>query len=259
MTEKVLDMLFQENKADLAKPQGYKDNFKEYGLPYKYFLLEMFNKQKELQTFLAERGKTQLFPERVEFAVQPDCQLAIYHLFCMQVEYNELKVELNKIAEDPETDTIDARYELIDMFFFMFNVGIYTGIDMQAVIDLVEGYTKQDASCHGKQLVTDVKQIDAAIVDLMNYIDTLPWKAWKEYPYNTFFTPIVKQTTQNLYSHAVHNMIEWAKLVFNESDKSLFDLYMNKWEENHRRQLDINAGYVLKSSDESIENSDQEA
>ena len=87
----------------------------------------------------------------------------------------------------------------------------------------------------------------------MNYIDKLPWKAWKDYDlanYN-FTSPNIIE----YYSLALYNMVIYAKFAFKETNKSLFDLYMNKWIENKRRQEDINSGYVLT---ENIENNSQE-
>ena len=252
MTKEALDMLFKENVADQKKNQSYKDNFKEYELPDKYFLLEMYNKQKELQTFLAERGKTEVFPQIVTDVIQPNVQLAIYHLFCMQIEFNELKVELNKLSEslDDKIDTIDARYELIDMFFFMFNVGIYTGLDMMAVVNRIDEFTKGVPSAPDQQRIafTNVYSINFAIEQLMNYIDKLPWKAWKEYDLSTF--DYTNPQIIEYYASAVNAIVEWAKEIFGETDKSLFDLYMNKWEENRRRQIDINSGYILASANQ---------
>lgn len=250
MTKDALDMLFKENIADQKKNQSYKDNFKEYELPDKYFLLEMYNKQKELQTFLAERGKTEIFPQVITDVIQPNVQLAIYHLFCMQIEFNELKVELNKLANDLDgnTDTIDARYELIDMFFFMFNVGIYTGLDMMAVVNKIDEFTKAEIREDQRSSYTNVSSINFAIEQLMNYIDKLPWKAWKEYNLATF--DYTNPQIIEYYASAVNAIVNWAKEMFNETDKSLFDLYMNKWEENRRRQIDKNSGYILASADQ---------
>lgn len=245
--EAALDLLFSENVEDKKKLQSYKDKFKEYELPDKYYLLEMYNKQKELQTFLADRGKTNKFPQLVTEVTQPDVQLAIYHLFCMQIEFNELKVELNKLANSlvDNPDTVDARYELIDMFFFMFNIGIYTGLDIMAVVNKVDNYcTTEDSSVKS---YTDVNHINFAIENLMNYIDKLPWKAWKEYDLINFDFTNSKIT--DYYASAIHAMIDWAKDTFKENNKSLFDLYMNKWEENKRRQIDPDSGYVLSKPD----------
>lgn len=248
-----LDLLFSENNADTNKNQDYKKDFKEFDLPNKYFLMEMYSKQKELQSFLASKGKTKQFPDRMSNATQKDIELAIYHLFCMQVEHQELKVELAKIikfkaenapdAEVPEDLKISARYELIDIFFFMFNVGIYSGLDIIEVINAIEQIKEENS-------ITDPSKtynIEIAIENLLNYIDKLPWKAWKEYDYNKFYqmSDFDKQQITNAYAKALHECITWGKIAFNETDKSLFDLYMNKWVENKRRQEDINSGYVL--------------
>lgn len=253
MTDQALDLLFNENTEDKTKVQSYKDTFKEFELPSKYYMLEMYNKQKELQQFLADRRKTSFFPSKLEHVEQRDVQLAIYHLFCMQVEFAELREELNQLAVLSEKDAnyqsklLDARYELIDMFFFMFNVGIYTGLNMQKVVDTISRECVfHDASSHGKQICTDIGNLNYAVAKLMNYIDKLPWKAWKEYDYKEMYSRLAyeDQVVQE-YASAIHAVTEWSKLVFAETDESLFNLYMNKWEENHRRQLDINAGYVL--------------
>lgn len=242
---------FEENCIDTNKKQSYKETFKEYELPDKYYLLEMYNKQKELQQFLVSKNKTHKFPNRIEDVIKLDVQTAIYHLFCMQIEFNELKVELRKLinADDLRrlpSDFIDARYELIDMFFFMFNVGVYTGLDILSVVEEVAERTH-----HSTHLTIDntskdfnnVDEINIAIDNLMNYIDKLPWKAWKDYDYKSFDFQNPKLI--EYYANAVYYLIEYAKMTFNETDKSLFNLYMNKWEENIRRQEDKDSGYVL--------------
>lgn len=248
-----LDTLFNENNADVNKNQDYKSNFQEFELPNKYYLIEMYNKQRELQQFLADRGKTKPFPFVRSNARQDDIQLAIYHLFCMQIEYQELKIELNKISQYeeenpgngvPDEITISARYELIDMFFFMFNVGIYSGLDINEVVNYIEN--------NDEQAIVDKNStalIDKAINSLLNYIDKLPWKAWKEYDYSRFYamSMLDKQMIIKAYADALKFIVNWAKAVFAETDKSLFDLYMNKWIENKRRQEDINSGYILST------------
>jgi intergrase/recombinase len=119
-------------------------------------------------------------------ATQKDIELAIYHLFCMQVEHQELKVELAKIikfkaenapdVEVPEDLKISARYELIDIFFFMFNVGIYSGININDVVNYTENNTEIGIiDSYG------TANLEFAVQYLLNYIDKLPWKAWKEY------------------------------------------------------------------------------
>lgn len=245
-----LDTLFNENSADVNKNQDYKENFKEFELPKKYFLIEMYNKQKELQQFLADKGKTNAFPEKMSDARLTDIQTAIYHLFCMQIEHQELKVEMNKILQwktengdnIPEELTISARYELIDMFFFMFNVGIYSGLDITEVVNYRENNDENamiDAS--------STMNLEVAIERLLDYVDKLPWKAWKEYDYTTFYnmSQLNKRQIIKAYGEALNEMVSWAKVTFGETDKSLFDLYMNKWVENKRRQEDINSGYIL--------------
>lgn len=246
---------FEENKIDTNKIQSYKETFKEYALPNKYYLLEMYNKQKELQQFLVSKNKTQAFPSKVEDVVQSDVQIAIYHLFCMQIEFNELKVELKKLenADDlrrsPE-DFIDARYELIDMFFFMFNVGVYTGLDISSVIEEVAKRTHHSTyfaiDTFKAKDFSNVDEIDIAIENLMNYVDKLPWKAWKEYNYEAF--DYANSKLIEYYATAVYYLVEYARMTFNETDKSLFNLYMNKWEENIRRQKDKDLGYIFTAN-----------
>lgn len=256
-----LDILFSENTGDQNKSQDYKEHFQEYELPEKYYLMEMYQKQKELQTFLAERGRTQSFPKNALEVKQSDVQLAIYHLFCMQIEYQELITEVKKLAEienfRPEVEGLDARYELIDMFFFMFNVGIYTGIDMLTVINTVEEYNNTNTG--GEYPYKDILSftlIDEAITNLMNYIDKLPWKAWKQYDYATL--NLTDKYIIGYYANAVRLMVSYAKVIFDETDKSLFDLYMNKWEENRRRQIDINSGYNVLDVQQNSDNNDQQ-
>ena len=253
-----LETLFTENSADINKNQDYKNNFQEFELPKKYFLIEMYNKQKELQQFLANKGKTNAFPEKLSDARLADIQTSIYHLFCMQIEHQELKVEMNKILQwktengdnVPEELTISARYELIDMFFFMFNVGIYSGLDITEVVNYREN---NDESTIVDSLSTI--NLEVAIERLLDYIDKLPWKAWKEYDYNTFYnmSQLNKRQIIKAYGEALNEMVSWAKIAFNETDKSLFDLYMNKWTENKRRQEDINSGYILNKPGDILE------
>lgn len=242
---------FVENKEDQSKDQSYKNQFKNYSLPSKYYLVEMYNKQKELQTFLKSKGKTQEFPNNIMNVKQPNVQLAIYHLFCMQIEFNELKVELSNLVNNPDNSNVDdARFELIDMFFFMFNVGIYTGLDIMAVMEEMNSFIIDNRETEPNYF--DTNDITFAIGDLMNYIDKLPWKAWKEYDYSKF--DFNNREIISYYALALSGMVDWAKRTFKETDESLFNLYMNKWEENKRRQVDINSGYILSDI---TENSDK--
>lgn len=247
--QQALNTLFVENKEDQNKNQDYKNNFKEYDIPDKYYLIEMYNKQKELQKFLSDRGKTRPFPDKMSNATQTDIATSIYHLFCMQVETKELEVECDKIQKYKEENNtsvvpadlaISARYELIDIFFFLFNVGIYSGIDINKVLEEVE-----EQSVFALALPLDINSV---ATHLLNYIDKLPWKAWKEYDYSTFYnkSPYEIKSIIIDYAIALRLCIAWGQATFNETIKSLFDLYMNKWEENKRRQEDPDSGYVLK-------------
>lgn len=247
---KEIDLLFKENTEDTNKNQDYKNNFKNYTLPNKYFLLEMYSKQKELQSFLANKGKTSKFPSNVYEVRQSDVQLAIYHLFCMQIEAEELKVELDKLEVLAGEDNISARYELIDMFFFMFNVGIYTGLDIEKVLNLIHNDI-DDLKDYKSDYSADLPMLAEINTNLLNYIDKLPWKAWKDYDYNTFFNNQSNlDQCYSYYAKAIFGLVKWSIRAFNECHQSLFDLYMNKWEENKRRQEDLNSGYVLNKQED---------
>ena len=244
--EKALNLLFTENKEDVNKNQDYKNNFKEYSLPVHYYLVEMYNKQKELQKFLADKGKTCAFPELYTQVKQSDVQLAIYHLFCMQVEKEELLAELDKCQSGD--DEISAKYELIDMFFFMFNVGIYTGLDINKVFNnIVEDLVVIENTPYDHSF--DKPLLEAINTSLTNYIDKLPWKAWKDYDYNTFYLKLGFTECYIYYAQAVLDLVKWAKRAFNQDLISLYNFYMNKWEENKRRQEDLTSGYVLNTTE----------
>ena len=236
--QQALNTLFVENKEDQNKNQDYKNNFKEYDIPDKYYLIEMYNKQKELQKFLSDRGKTRPFPDKMNNATQTDIATSIYHLFCMQVETKELEVECDKIQKYKEENNtsvvpadlaISARYELIDIFFFLFNVGIYSGIDINKVLE-------------------EVEEQSVFALALPYYNVSYHWYYWKEYDYSTFYnkSPYEMKSIIIDYAIALRLCIAWGQSTFNETIKSLFDLYMNKWEENKRRQEDPDSGYVLK-------------
>lgn len=278
---KIIDQLFSENEADKTKDQSYKDTLKEYDLPEKYYLLEMYNKQKELQEFLATKGRTGSIPPALSAVRQTDVQLAIYHLYCMQVELKELQVELKKIedfaqccpiskssliSEDGDK-LIDARFELIDLFFFMFNVGIYTAVDIYKVVDIVSERIKNTpVFCdNGQQMIrTSSEDLTNAIDLLIDYIDKLPWKAWKEYDYEDNYKKLVianNTTLDNspikLYASAISSVIYWAHNYLDEDATSLFNLYMHKWNENKRRQIDVHSGYNVVSEQSLEQNNAQ--
>lgn len=278
---KIIDQLFSENEADKTKDQSYKDTLKEYDLPEKYYLLEMYNKQKELQEFLATKGRTGSIPPALSAVRQTDVQLAIYHLYCMQVELKELQVELKKIedfaqccpiskssliSEDGDK-LIDARFELIDLFFFMFNVGIYTAVDIYKVVDIVSERIKNTpVFCDkGQQMIrTSSEDLTNAIDLLIDYIDKLPWKAWKEYDYEDNYKKLVianNTTLDNspikLYASAISSVIYWAHNYLDEDATSLFNLYMHKWNENKRRQIDVHSGYNVVSEQSLEQNNAQ--
>ena len=277
---KIIDQLFSENEADKTKDQSYKDTLKEYDLPEKYYLLEMYNKQKELQEFLATKGRTGSIPPALSAVRQTDVQLAIYHLYCMQVELKELQVELKKIedfaqccpiskasliSEDGDK-LIDARFELIDLFFFMFNVGIYTAVDIYKVVDIVSERIKNTpVYADTEQMIrTSSADLTNAIDSLISYIDKLPWKAWKEYNYEDNYKKLVianNTTLDNspiqLYASAVSSVVYWAHNHLGEDATSLFNLYMHKWNENKRRQIDIHSGYNVVSEQSLEQNNAQ--
>lgn len=278
---KIIDQLFSENEADKTKDQSYKDTLKEYDLPEKYYLLEMYNKQKELQEFLATKGRTGSIPPALSAVRQTDVQLAVYHLYCMQVELKELQVELKKIedfaqccpiskssliSEDGDK-LIDARFELIDLFFFMFNVGIYTAVDIYKVVDIVSERIKNSpVFCDkGQQMIrTSSEDLTNAIDLLIDYIDKLPWKAWKEYDYEDNYKKLVianNTTLDNspikLYASAISSVIYWAHNYLDEDATSLFNLYMHKWNENKRRQIDVHSGYNVVSEQSLEQNNAQ--
>lgn len=278
--EKIIDQLFSENEQDVNKDQSYKETMKEYELPEKYYLLEMYNKQKELQDFLAKRGRTGSIPPALSAVRQTDVQLAIYHLYCMQVELKELQVELEKIEDfaqccpisksslisEIEDKLIDARFELIDLFFFMFNVGIYTAVDIYKVVDIVSERIKNTPvfdDCQ-QMIRTSSEYLKYAIDSLINYIDKLPWKAWKEYDYEDNYKKLVisnNTTLDNspiqLYASAVSNVVYWAHNYLGEDATSLFNLYMHKWNENKRRQIDVHSGYNVVSEQSLEQNNAQ--
>ena len=278
---KIIDQLFSENEADKTKDQSYKDTLKEYDLPEKYYLLEMYNKQKELQEFLATKGRTGSIPPALSAVRQTDVQLAIYHLYCMQVELKELQVELKKIEDfaqccpisksslisETEDKLIDARFELIDLFFFMFNVGIYTAVDIYKVVDIVsERIQNTPVFCDKDQQMirTSSEDLTNAVDLLIDYIDKLPWKAWKEYDYEDNYKKLVisnNTTLDNspikLYASAISSVIYWAHNYLDEDATSLFNLYMHKWNENKRRQIDVHSGYNVVSEQSLEQNNAQ--
>ena len=249
--EEVLDVLFNENLEDINKIQDYKDNFKTFDLDKNYYLLEMYNRQKQLQEFLGEKGKTNKFPDNFYRLEQKDVQLAIYHLFCMEIEYEELKVEIEKFKNKKnleKKDLLSVRFELIDMFFFMFNVGIYTGIDFNFILNRYSSFLSVRPIIESDNI--ELKKIDFSYIDetfsyLRNYIDKLPWKAWKEYDYSKKREELSTNKQLDYYCRAIAKILDWSYIYLHEDLYSLFQLYMNKWEENHRRQSDIESGYIL--------------
>lgn len=278
--EKIIDQLFSENEQDVNKDQSYKETMKEYELPEKYYLLEMYNKQKELQDFLAKRGRTGSIPPALSAVRQTDVQLAIYHLYCMQVELQELEIELNRLTDHSQCHPIskesllndeignklltDTRFELIDLFFFMFNVGIYTAIDIHKVVDIASYKANDLVMYDDNNIRTSCTQLHTAIVKLINYIDKLPWKAWKEYDYEENYKKlsILNNTTLEnspiqLYASAVSDVVYWAHNYLGEDATSLFNLYMHKWNENKRRQIDVHSGYNVVSEQSLEQNNAQ--
>lgn len=266
--QNALNMLFQENPIEKKKDESYKENIKNFSLPNKYYLLEMFKKQKELQEFLKEKGKTGHIPSNAANVRQPDINLSIYHHFCMQVEYEELKVELdqflNKIDDnnnDKEKSLLEVKFELIDMLFFMFNVGIYTGINFDKVLDCLsndeEFLIPSIDTIENKEDINNysLEDLNYCSIKLLNYIQSLPWKAWREYDYEICAKEMAvnneikaPNSPIKIYAGAIFMYLKWSSNALSAGVEELYNLYMNKWEENMRRQQDENSDYLLNTS-----------
>lgn len=240
--------MFTENELEKIKDQSYQDReVKTDLLEGSNFISEMYNKQYKLQKLMKDKGRTLLLPDITkdqEDVNEDTVALSIYHFFCMQTEEEELKQELRRCRELVDC-TKEVEYELIDIAFFLFNVGIYSGINIEKVLNSDYPWYdyEQDEIWTIEQLIS---MLNSSVI---NFIDKLPWKSWRTYNLTKWHEEDrFRSNIFMLYATCINDYLKlsWRILTshHNNFENYLYGLYCNKWQENWDRQFDKNKGYV---------------
>lgn len=240
--------MFKENELEKIKDQSYQDRevlVNELG--DKNFIIEMYNKQYQLQKLMKDKGRTLVLPDitKDQEDVTKECiYQSVYHFFCMQTEEEELRAEFNKCAVSVDA-VKELEYELIDIVFFLFNTGIYAGIDINKVVNSNCRWWEYEVD----EIYTIKELVDMLNSSVINFIDKLPWKSWRTYDMDKWLNEDrIKNNIWDLYAECINLYLKlsWRLLTshHNNFENYLYGLYCNKWQENWDRQFDKNKGYV---------------
>lgn len=218
-----------DNKcAHLIKNVEYRNDALQY----------MFLLQRSLQEHVAE-NKNQKKPH--ELTIQEGIDLSIYHWGCTTTEFfemgerlNDFNWELDRI--DPD-DKLEIQYEYIDMWHFIMNQFIYSGI---TEIDL--DYTLQE--CYDLEVSNNYLNLDlfsaltAYWADISyvwgKYLNHLPYKKWKKYSEEDYNN--IDKEIQYKLSKVIITVFIKIGILLDIDKEHFFNLYISKNEENIARQ-----------------------
>jgi len=189
----------------------------------------MYEMQKHLQLMYALKRGTINLPEKVSHEHTLE---ACYHWSTFTTEYFELMDRLLFSNGEPlgEQGLIEVKYEVIDMWHFLMNIFIYTAIRdlpfdlMSFFVDFepIDVINSSEISYHFSRIGRWVGE----------YFNLFPFKKWKTYDKTKIEVPRAKE----LISFILFEFFEIARHVNIGSAEEFFSLYLNKNEENFKRQ-----------------------
>lgn len=216
--------------AHLIKHYDYREDALNY----------MFQMQNSLQEFVGKkRGNPYPNSELTDFARAKE---AIYFWGAATTEWFELidaqdkyLNELGLFGKDhlrTQTAKLELQYEYIDIWHFLMNIFLYTGIQDVSLIDFKK---------FGK--TANYKSIDMCWSEMSywvgRYVNSLPYKHWKTYK----DYEIPKSHLEICFEHILEIFVTLGNLL-DIDHEMFFDLYCSKNEENVERQNDESKGYV---------------
>lgn len=213
--------------ADIIKKYTYREDALNY----------MLQMQNSLQEFVAsKRGTKAPKSEMTDFERS---QEAIYFWGCATTEWYEL-VDAIEIYRDKKVDNKnqneinnakhEMQFEYIDIWHFMMNVFLYTGIDETEIV-------------FSDFCSAQLKNIEEYWAELTywigRYINALPfkrWKTYKDYKISDEELALCFENALAVFFNIGH--------VLGIDKEQFFNLYCSKNEENIKRQEETAKGYV---------------
>ena len=208
------------------------DLYQKYDIP-KNAMLDMFTTQFDLQKFYHSGG---MASDPFEFNVHE----ALYHWNTSTAEYFELVERLKNnqkylsVKEIPEDELMEIRFELIDIFHFVMNIGIY--LDLKISPSLDAAYSAADTFFKKSEIKDPHLVIPMAWGSMSALwgamLDKLPYKKWKKY------TGKEKLELNKLafnYQGIIDSLLMMA-LSLDVDPQMFYNLYNSKVQENIDRQ-----------------------
>lgn len=215
-----------------VNPENYcsdvftKNTYREDSLNYMLYM------QGALQEFIGTKRGT-LHPKS-EMTDQVRAEQAIYFWGCATTEWYELIDARDKylFVDASPAQKLEMQFEFIDIWHFMMNVFLYTGIDASSttLTKIYEG-----------EYVPDTIEHNWAELSYWvgNYINNLPYKRWKTYKEYEIDTSELAKSFTNIISLFVHIAVE-----LGITKELFYDLYVSKNAENIERQTNESKNYI---------------
>ena len=210
-----MEQVNPENQcAQLMKHTEYREDALNY----------MLSMQNSLQEFVGKVRGTK-FPKS-EMTDSQRADEAIYFWGCAVTEWAELidARDMFLFVYDSEKNRLEMQYEFIDIWHFMMNVFLYTGID-SSVATLKEIYDEESEENTIEHFWSELNYW------VGRYINNLPYQHWK-----TYKEYVIDDTDLALcFTNIMSLLVNIAKELGIDNER-FYDLYVSKNEENINRQ-----------------------
>lgn len=205
-------------------------------------LNEMLAMQNSLQEFMEERGR-HAAPSNKETTYHEKALSAIYFWGCVTTEHFEMMEALQphmekglKLKDLDQETLLEIQYEYIDMWHFLMNVVLFSGIDQTNIGQFEEFFDPL------KTITTDV-ELDQAVSNVSAHfgilsanvgqlINNLPFKVWKNYDIDDH---LKKSDAEGVLIWIMKSFIEIGTSLGITKEK-FYSLYISKNQENYDRQ-----------------------
>lgn len=180
----------------------------------------------ELQFELQRRMNTLL---AVDTCPTVRAQHVIFWRHCAQTEADELVEWLEAAACDrSQVDWLEVEMELVDILHFVFNMGIFAGLESFEVDGALKHVLWPTDLGTPQNIILGLQRVSQAA---SRFIDTLPWKTWKTYK----TTEVSRMLLLDRFAILTTELLLVAGMLGMNKQRVL-DVYCTKNAENHARQ-----------------------
>lgn len=151
--------------------------------------------------------------------------MVVYWRHCAQSEVDELL----EWFDTPNSDLVELQMEVSDILHFVFNMAISVGLHNQAVQELMHGFTWTAEESISEEVV--IRRCVDFSKAMTKFIDTLPWKTWKNYTGRVVST----LDMQVSYATMLRDLMLLAGALGMDLQR-VVNVYCAKNKENHARQ-----------------------